>query len=118
MQGQRGSSFISTLIALALVSLTVTIILAGIGTSAKAVLLLRNRTSAQNVAMQQMETIKAAAWAADGSYDAVSAPSYYVASYVVTTVVTGLQEITVLVSDTVASPQLLLFSLTDYKRQE
>jgi hypothetical protein len=109
---QRGASFTSQLVALAIISITLTVFVAALYTSGTGALLVRQRVSAQNLARQQMEMIKEAPYQAD--YDLLDPPSYGV-TVSVQHIEDGLQKIVVQVWSDPGGQ--LLCTLEGYKRR-
>ncbi|MHB0859124.1 MAG: type IV pilus modification PilV family protein [Anaerolineae bacterium] len=64
----NGSTLIADLVAIAIVVLALTYILASLSASGQGSALIHRRTMAENLARQQMELIKAAAFSATGDY--------------------------------------------------
>lgn len=60
MTPQRGATLVSELIALAIIGMVIMILLSGISTAGRGVMVVRERVKAENYARQQLEAIKAA----------------------------------------------------------
>jgi hypothetical protein len=73
---QGGASLVSQLVALAIISITLSVLVAALYTSGSGALLVRQRVSAQNLARQQMEEIKEAPY--QTGYDILESPVYIV----------------------------------------
>jgi hypothetical protein len=62
---QRGSTFVSELLALAIVGATLMILLGGLGVGSRGVLAVERRVSAEHYAREQMDAIKEAPYSPD-----------------------------------------------------
>lgn len=126
---ERGSTFVTELVALAIVGLALLILLSAFSPGSAGVAVVQQRVTAENLARGQMETIKAAPYQANPTtvpYPTVSAPSNYTldieVSYWVSPTFTssvpgvdqGLQWITVTVHSLQREGKAV-FSLEDYK---
>jgi Tfp pilus assembly protein PilV len=110
---QGGASLVSQLVALAIISITLSVLVAALYTSGSGALLVRQRVSAQNLARQHMEEIKAADYP-QAPYVAQT-PQGYMVDVEVYGIEDGLQRITVRVSS--KSSGQLLCTLEGYKRR-
>ena len=99
-RGETGASLVEILVAVAIVSLSLVVLIAALSTAAFAVRTSHRLTTATNLATAQLESVKADAYAdvAAGAHTAVSAPSGYTVAVGCSEVVTGLLQVTVTVS--------------------
>ena len=114
---ERGTSFTSDLLALAIIGVALTVLITGLSTTGSGVLVVKQQVSAQNYARQQMEAIKDAEYQADPTavpYPTVSPIEAYSVSVEVSSIEDGLQLITVEVYSAQELDQPLLV-LEDYK---
>lgn len=127
----RGAALISELIALAIISMVILLLLSGISTAGAGVVAMREHVTAENYARTQLEVIKAAPYrvnptiqpyptiATQSHYSVTVGVRYWVSPTFTTTVPTdetdqGLQEITVIVYSAL-SPFEPAFKLQGYK---
>ncbi|MBC7236682.1 MAG: hypothetical protein H5T69_12655 [Chloroflexi bacterium] len=114
-KGQGGMSFASQLVALAIISVTLSILIATLFTSSAGTLAVRQEVSAQSYARQQMEWIKAAPY--QSSYAPIATEGAYSVEVQVDEVEDGLQKIVLQVYSTRQEPPQLLCTLEGYKRR-
>jgi len=97
---ERGDSLVEILVAVAIISLSLTILVTALSTGFYGVRSSRHLTQANNLAASQMESIKVAAYAdvAGGTYPSVTAPPGYTIDVTQRQVETGLLAITVTAS--------------------
>lgn len=122
---ERGSTLIENLLAITIVSLCMTFILASLSASGRGIALIHARTVAENLARQQMELIKAAPFSDSGDYAGalVAPPEGYTVAWAVShwssgsfqeaPATEGMQTITVTISLTNSGQTLT--TLEDYK---
>ncbi|MHB1296729.1 MAG: PulJ/GspJ family protein [Anaerolineae bacterium] len=122
---ESGSTLLENLLAIAIVSLCMTFILASLSASGRGTALIHERTVAENLARQQMELLKAAPFSESGDYSGamVATPEDYAITWAVShwngsafqeaPSTAGLQTITVTVS--LARSGQALTTLEDYK---
>ncbi|MHB1296726.1 MAG: hypothetical protein ACYC4R_17245 [Anaerolineae bacterium] len=75
--GERGSSLLGELIAIAIIVLALTVLLSGLATGSRGTQIVESRISAENYARQQLETIKNAPYDAAGAYPTVAPSGVY-----------------------------------------
>jgi type II secretory pathway pseudopilin PulG len=96
--GERGTTLVEILVALAIIASTLTIFIVALSTGAFGVRTAERLTTANNLAASQLESIKGATYDAAGVYAPIPAPPGYAIAVTSSEVVTGLQQITVTVS--------------------
>ncbi|MBC7256281.1 MAG: hypothetical protein H5T66_09295 [Chloroflexi bacterium] len=128
---ERGATFVSELIALAIIGAVIMILLSGISTAGAGVVAIREHITTENYARLQLEAIKAAPYRVNPTaepYPTIAVPSHYTVTVDVrywvsptftTTVPSeeedqGLQEITIVVYSA-RSPFEPAFQLQGYK---
>lgn len=114
---QRGVTLIETLVALAVLGITVIVILNGAAVALKGAMVTQERVAVESLAKSQLEYIKAQPYSATGEDYTMSVPAklqeqgYSIAPISVVESVTGLQKVTV----TVKRNDQTLLSIQDYK---
>jgi Tfp pilus assembly protein PilV len=115
VDGQAGVGLVETLIAVAILSVTLVALLAAISTGSRGVAITEERVTAENLARSQMEYAKSEPYlTAPASYATVTPPAGYTVSAEATSIPGGdsfIQKITV----TVARDGVTLLTVEDYK---
>ena len=115
MTGEEGVGLVETLIAVAILGVTLVTLLAAISTGSVGVATMEERVTAENLARSQLEYTKSQAYqAAPASYATVTPPAGYAVSAEATSIPEGdssMQKITV----TVTRDGVTLMTVEDYK---
>lgn len=93
-----GASLVEILVAVGIISLALAILVGALAVGALGVQSAHRLTTAANLAADQIEVIKHAAYDPAGAYPTIGAPPGYSVAVAVTEIDTGLQQITVTVS--------------------
>ncbi|MHB0859121.1 MAG: hypothetical protein ACYC5M_16330 [Anaerolineae bacterium] len=75
--GDRGSSLLGELIAIAIIVITVTVLLTGLATGSRGTQIVEARITAENLARRQMESIKNAPFDPTGAYAVLGPEGIY-----------------------------------------
>ena len=96
--GETGDSLIEILVALAIISMSLVVLIAALSTATFGVRTASQLTTATNLAAAQLETIKGVAYDPSGNYSLVAAPISYTVAIDAGEISAGLQQVTVTVS--------------------
>lgn len=108
---ETGDSLIELLAAVAIISIALTTFIVALSTGAMGVRNSHRLTTANNLALSQLETVKGEEYAAGGAYSTISAPANYVVLLNTQVISPGLQQITV----TITYDADTLITVSDYK---
>jgi type II secretory pathway pseudopilin PulG len=97
-KSETGDSLVEVLVAVAIISMALVILVASLSTGAFGVRVSSQLTTATNLVTAQMETIKGAPYDAGGAYPLVSAPSGFTVITSTSVISPGLQMVTVTVA--------------------
>ena len=95
---EEGASLVEILVAVGIISLALAILVGSLAVGALGVQTAHRLTTATNLAADQIEVIKHAAYDPTGAYPTVSAPPGYTVTVTTAEIDTGLQQVTVTVS--------------------
>ena len=95
---ESGDSLVEVLVAVAIISAALVILVASLSTGAFGVRTANRLTTATNLTSAQLESVKGAPYDAAGAYPLVSAPPGYTVTVSTDVITTGLQIVTVTVS--------------------
>ena len=108
---EAGDSLIELLVALAIISIALSVFVLSLSTGVMGVRNSNRLTTANNLALSQLETVKGADYDAGGSYSTISTPANYGILLSTHVISSGLQQITVTISYNGAD----LVSVSNYK---
>lgn len=97
-RSEAGDSLVEVLVAVAIISMALVILVASLSTGAFGVRVSSQLTTATNLVTAQMETIKGAPYDAGGAYPLVSAPSGFTVITSTSVISPGLQMVTVTIA--------------------
>jgi type II secretory pathway pseudopilin PulG len=95
---ETGDSLVEVLVAVSIISMALVILVASLSTGAFGVRVSSQLTTATNLTVAQLETVKGAPYDPAGAYPLVSAPPGYAVVVDTEVLTTGLQVVTVTVS--------------------
>ena len=96
VSGQKGTTLIEVLIAIAILGMIAVPFLTALSTSSRGIIIADERTTAESLVRSEIEYVRSQEYAANGTYAEIADPVGYNVSLVnVTVLMPGLQEITV-----------------------